>query len=61
MKYSISLGRTVNVGDYNSVKAEVWHEFDENTKHEQAYDVVKAILDMASDRILRAKEGKKPE
>jgi len=37
MKYSISLGRTINTGNYNSVKAEVWHEFDENTNTFAAY------------------------
>jgi len=61
MKYSISLGRTINTGNYNSVKAEVWHEFDENTNTFAAYDVVKNILDMATERIMKPAEQKKPE
>jgi len=61
MKYSISLGKTINVGDYNSIKVEVWHEFDENTNTFAAYDVVKGTLDMATERILKPAEPKKPE
>lgn len=58
MKYSISLGRTINTGNYNSLKVEIWHEFDENTNTFAAYDVIKGILDMASDRLQKDTNAK---
>jgi hypothetical protein len=49
--YTISLGRTINTGDYNSVRVEVSETFNERTGFERGLNIVWSKLRIAEGRV----------